>query len=110
MEARAGRARLPEGTGRWRLRFERGGKRDLGVVELGNRAAGLGIGDSLVEGRLAGAGHFGLELQVALGDREAFANLFQADLASGFQTLGDQIRLAQLRGERHGKAARVGRR
>jgi hypothetical protein len=66
------------------LRFEGRRQRDLGVVELGHRAAGLGVGYGLVEGHLTGARHFRLELQVAFGDSEAGTTIGSSEFFSEF--------------------------
>jgi hypothetical protein len=47
---------------------QRGVERDLGIEQLGDRTAGLGLGSEFLELRLVGAGHLGLQGQMDGGD------------------------------------------
>jgi len=65
---------------------ELGVEQDFGVVgeELGDGAAGLGVGGGLVEGFLGGAGNAGGGGQRDLGDGEARVGLGQGNRGVGF--------------------------
>ena len=80
---------------------------DVRLIKLRNRTSRLGVLYRRLERLLAGAGHLGLQLQMALRDRETIGQFFERDGARRLQTLRRQPRQPKLRGERHGEASGV---
>src|ERR1022692_1859014 len=80
---------------------------DIRLIKLRNRTSRLGVLHRLLKRLLAGAGHLGLQLQMALRDRETIAHFLERDGTRRLQTLRRQPRQPQLRGERHGEAPGV---
>ena len=80
-----------------------GVEHDLGVVgeQLGDGAAGLGVGGGFVEDFLGGAGNAGGCRQRNPGDGEARIGLGEGDGCVGFNPGGGQARAAQLRAQCH---------
>src|SRR5439155_17402479 len=104
-QSRAQTDRRISGTSAFQTRFQR----DIGVEQFRNRTTGLRRFYSLIESFLACAGNARLQFQVALGDGESIALLFEGDGASGADAFGGQIGLPELSRERHREAAGVGR-
>src|ERR1022692_1918510 len=82
-------------------------QRNIRLIELGNRTSGLGVLYCLLKRLFAGAGNFGLQLQMALGNLETVGQVMKRNRARRFQALRGQFRQPQLRRKRHGEAAGV---
>ena len=82
---------------------------NIRLIELRNRTSRLGVLHRLLKRLLAGAGHLGLQLQMALRDRETIAHFLERDGTRRFQAFRGQPRQPKLRRERHGEAAGVRR-
>src|ERR1022692_560956 len=82
-------------------------QRDVRLVKLGNRTSRLGVLHRLLERLFAGAGHLGLQLQMAFRNRETVGQFLEGNRARRLQTLRGQPREPKLRGKRHGKAPGV---
>jgi hypothetical protein len=80
---------------------------DVRLIKLRNRTSRLGVLHRRLKRLLAGAGNLGLQLQMALRDRETIAHFLERDGTRRLQTLRRQPRQPQLRGKRHGEASGV---
>src|ERR1019366_6147768 len=78
---------------------------DIRLIKLRNRTSRLGVLYRRLKRLLAGAGHLGLQLQVALRDRETISHFLERDGTRRLQTFRRQPRQPQLRGERHSEAS-----
>src|SRR5229473_5038779 len=90
------------------LRFETGSNGNLGLEKLGNGATGFGGLDRGIKLGFVRTGDAGDEIEMAFGDAETISYFFEADGGGGFEFLRGETGTAELCGERHGEAARVG--
>jgi len=88
--------------------FELGVEGDFGVVELGDRAVFFGGVGGHDEGFLGGAGDFGFENEMAVGDGEAVAFFVERDGAGGVDAVSGKAGVLEDEREGHGEAAGVG--
>src|SRR5271170_2045347 len=84
-----------------------GSDADFCFEELRDGAASFGGLDGGVKFRLIRAGNVGNDVEMALGDGEAFADFFERDGAGGFEFARGKASAAELRRKRHGETARV---
>src|ERR1700678_323513 len=91
---------------------ELGVQRYLSIVfeEAGDGAAGLGILCCLIECRLVRTWHFSRGRQQDFGDRRPGVRLVKGYRRLGLERFWRQIGGGELSAQRHGKAARMGRR
>src|SRR6266851_6440567 len=89
------------------LRFETGSDRNFGLEKLGNGATGFRSLDRGIEFGFVRTGDASDEIEMTLGDAEAVSDFFEGDGGGGFKFLRGETGIAELRGKRHGEAARV---
>src|SRR5258708_25539740 len=81
---------------------------NVGLEQLGDRAASLCLSSELFEGRTIRARNFRVQSQVDRGDRVTAIDLLQGNLGRSAHLLGGELRLAQHQRQSHREAACMG--